>query len=174
MRKLFDYDLDVADLAGFVDGLHTDIPRLRAGEAHPAFVEIIKQLNSEEADLIRGVLQSQSPIAIAEVRLTTVGKEGWGTLTTHLLNLMDSGTALPVENPKTPAMVDNWIRLGLVDVDYAKQLTAPDIYAWVNGRPEVVRYRQEHESETRKLSFQNGVIARTALGIQFAKAVGLA
>ena len=82
-----------------------------AAEAHPAFVEIIKQLNSEEANLIRGVLQSQSPMAIAEVWITTVGEQGWVTLATHLLNLNDSETSSPVENPKIPAMVDNWVCL---------------------------------------------------------------
>jgi len=145
-----------------------------ASEAHPAFVEIIKQLDSEEANLIRGVLQSPSAIAIVEVRVTTVGEQGWVTLATHLLNLTSLETSSPVENPKIPAMVDNWVRLGLVDVDYAKHLKAADSYAWVENRPEVARYRQEHESETRKLSFANGVIVRTALGVQFAKAVGLA
>lgn len=145
-----------------------------ASEAHPAFVEIIKQLNSEEANLIRGVLQSPSAIAIVEVRVSTVGEQGWGTLTTHLLNLTNLETSSPVENPKIPAMVDNWVRLGLVDVDYAKELKAENSYAWVESRPEVAKYRQEQESETRKLSFANGIVVRTALGVQFAKAVGLA
>ncbi len=144
-----------------------------ASEAHPAFVEIIKQLDSEEANLIRGILQSANAIAIVEVRVTTVGEQGWGSLATHLLNLTSLENSSPVENPRIPAMVDNWVRLGLVDVDYAKHLKAADSYAWVENRPEVARYRQEHESETRKLSFANGIIVRTALGIQFAKAVGL-
>lgn len=154
--------------------LATAMDGRRASEAHPAFVEIIKQLNSEEADLIRGILQSPIAIAIIEVRITEVGSTGWGTLTKHLLNLTDSEANSPVEDPKIPAMVDNWIRLGLVDVDYAKHLNAAESYAWVEGRPEVARFRQERESETQKISFKNGIIMRTALGIQFAKAVGLA
>lgn len=142
--------------------------------AHPAFVEIIKQLNSEEAKLIQGPLQSPSAIAISEVRVTTTGKEGWGTLTTHLLNLTDSTSGAPIINPRIPAMVDNWVRLGLVEVDYSKHLTAPDSYKWVESRPEVEALRKTHETDATKLSFANGVILRTALGIQFSKAVGLA
>jgi hypothetical protein len=144
-----------------------------AAEAHPAFVEIIKQLNSEEADLIRGVLGSTSAIPIVEIRTTKVGGHGWSTLAKHMLNLTDSATKNPVENPRGPAMVDNWIRLGLVDVDYTKHLTDAESYAWVDKRPEVIRYRQLHEDETLKINFANGIIVRTALGIQFAKAVGL-
>lgn len=144
-----------------------------AAEAHPAFVEIIRQLSSEEAGLIRGALQSPSAIPIVEVRLTTVGKQGWQVLATHLLNLTESVTKQPTENPRIPAMVDNWLRLGLVDVDYNKHLMDENSYTWVEERPEVVRYRQLHENEQQKLSFANGVIQRTALGIQFAKSVGL-
>ncbi len=144
-----------------------------AAEAHPAFVEIIKQLNSEEADLIRGILRSPSVIAIAEIRLE-LDKNRWDTLSKHMLNFQNSETKIPVENPRCPAMVDNWIRLGLVEVDYTKLLFAAESYAWVDKRPEVIRLRQSHENETQKIGFQNGIIVRTALGIQFAKAVGLA
>lgn len=144
-----------------------------AAEAHPAFVEIIKQMNSEEADLIRGVLKSLGGIPIVEVRVT-LENGGWQTLATHLLNLSNSESGSPIENPKIPAMVDNWVRLGLVGVDYTKFLMAADSYSWVENRPEVARYRQEHEKENKKISFANGVIFRTALGIQFSKAVGLA
>lgn len=145
-----------------------------AAEAHPAFVEIIKQLNSEEANLIRGVLQSPTAIAIVEVRITKVGESGWGVLATHMLDLRDSETDTSIENPKVPAMVDNWVRLGLVNVDYAKHLNAVGSYSWVENRPEVTRYRQELENDERKISFTNGIILKTALGVQFSKAVGLA
>lgn len=145
-----------------------------ATEAHPAFVEIIKQLNSEEADLIRGVLQSPSAIAIVEVRITKVGKPGWNILAKHLLNMRDLVTSSPIENPRIPAMIDNWARLGLINVDYTLHLSDEDSYSWVENRPEVARYRQENENDTQKISFSNGIIVRTALGTQFAKAVGLA
>lgn len=144
-----------------------------ASEAHPAFVEIIKQLDSEEASLVRDVLQSLSPIARVEVRLN-LATGGWRKIATHMLNLTYSETLTQVENSRIAAMVDNWIRLGLVDVDYAKHLQATDAYAWVSIRPEVVRYKREHENDADKLDFAHGIIQRTALGTQFAKAVGLA
>lgn len=144
-----------------------------SAEAHPAFVEIIRQLSSEEAGLISGALQSPIAISIVEVRLTTVGKQGWRVLAKHLLNLTDTTSNEAIENPRIPAMVDNWVRLGLVDVDYDKHLTSEGAYSWAEQRPEVVRYRQANENEQQKLSFANGVLQRTDLGIQFAKAVGV-
>jgi hypothetical protein len=89
------------------------------------------------------------------------------------LNLRNSETKEPVENSGIPAMVDNWIRLGLATVDYMSALIAPDSYNWVEGRPEFIRLRTTHENETKKLSFEKGVLERTTLGKQFATVVGI-
>lgn len=144
-----------------------------AADAHPAFVEIIRQLSSEDAQLIRGALQSPAPLAIIEVRLTTVGQHGYQTLARHVLSLSNSTTKAPVENPQLPAMVDNWVRLGLIDVDYTTKLTDGTAYEWVDQRPEVVRLRQIYENEKQKLEIAHGILERTAFGVQFARAVCL-
>lgn len=144
-----------------------------AADAHPAFVEVIRQLSSEDAKLIRGALQSPVAIPIIEVRLTTVGQQGYQTLARHVLNLSNSTTEAPVENPELPAMVDNWVRLGLVNVDYETKLIDAVAYEWVDQRPEVVRLRQTYENETQKLNIAHGILERTAFGIQFARAVSL-
>jgi hypothetical protein len=63
-----------------------------------------------------------------------------------------------------------------VEVDYSKHLTTAEggesPYVWVIKRPEYEKLKAL-ETETRKLQVQYGVIARTALGKQFAEAVGL-
>lgn len=153
--------------------LATAIDGRVAADAHPAFVEVIRQLSSEDAQLIRGALQSPVAIAIVEVRLTTVGQQGYQTLARHVLNLSNSTTKGPVENSQLPAMVDNWIRLGLVNVDYVTKLMDAAAYEWVDQRPEVVRLRQTHENEMQKLSIAHGILERTAFGVQFARAVSL-
>lgn len=141
--------------------------------AHPAFVEIIRQLSSEDAQLIRGALRSSVAIAIVEVRLASVGEPGYETLARHVLNLSNKKTKAPIEQPQLPAMVDNWVRLGLVNVDYNTQLMDETAYEWVDQRPEVVRLRQTYEGEKQKLDIVYGILSRTAFGIQFAKAVAL-
>lgn len=145
-----------------------------AADAHPAFVEIIRQLSSEDAQLIRGALQSPVAIAIVEVRLTTVGQEGYQTLARHVLNLTSSVTKAAVENPQLAATVDNWVRLGLVNVDYTTKLTDKAAYEWTDQRPEIVRLRQTYETENQKASITQGILERTAFGVQFARAVSLA
>ncbi|MCS6136554.1 DUF4393 domain-containing protein [Shewanella baltica] len=157
----------------YLNRLATAMDARVAADAHPAFVEIIRQLSSEDAQLIRGSLQSSVPIAIVEVRLTTVGQKGYSILVRHLLNLSSSTTKDPVEIPALPAMVDNWVRLGLVNVDYTTELMDVAAYKWADQRPEVMRLRQTYEKETQKLTITHGILERTAFGTQFARAVSL-
>ncbi len=141
-------------------------------DAHPAFVEIIKQLTAEEAELLHSLLRINGSVPIVEVRLASAELQGWQVLRRNLLNLTTLQSEL-VENERGAAMVDNWVRLGLVEVDYTKVLLGGNQYAWVENRPEYLRYKAENESEQKKVNFAQGVIGRTALGQQFGKAVGL-
>lgn len=152
--------------------LATAMDGRKVGDAHPAFVEIIKQLTSEEAQLLRNLLSLSHTIPIVEIRRTVSGERGWHILARHLVNFRNTAGA-PVQDPAVPAMIDNWIRLGLVDVDYTRHLTAEEAYTWVEERPEYNHFRAQHESEKVKISIQKGVIRRTALGTQFARAVGM-
>ena len=97
----------------------------------------------------------------------------WEVLYRHLLNFQNPTTHAPIENLRIPAFVDNWTRLGLVDVDYAKYVATEKIYDWVEQRPEFLRLKTERENDASKVTFQKGVIARTSLGEQFAAAVGV-
>ena len=140
---------------------------------HPAFVEIIRQLSSEEARLIQSSLRTSGGIPIAELRLFDNKSGTWEVLYRHLLNFQNPTTHAPIENLRIPAFVDNWTRLGLVDVDYAKYVATEKIYDWVEQRPEFLRLKTERENDASKVTFQKGVIARTSLGEQFAAAVGV-
>jgi hypothetical protein len=77
------------------------------------------------------------------------------------------------EVPGLEAMVDNWVRLGLVHVDYASKIVASGAYDWVVDRPEFHRLQALHQTDNNVISSVDGYIARTAFGEQFAKAVGL-
>ena len=142
-------------------------------DAHPAFVEIIKQLNGVEADLIKGLLIGSSPIAIAQIQANLGVDKGYNTLLRHVLNLRNNVTQQPIENPRLPAMIDNWIRLGLAEVAYDKFLSDQNAYSWVEQRPEFIRLRDTQSTNDRTVEFTKGYIARTELGKQFSKAIGL-
>ncbi|SOD41963.1 DUF4393 domain-containing protein [Nitrosovibrio sp. Nv4] len=142
--------------------------------AHPAFVEIIKQIDAEEAKLLQSVLATDHPFPIAEVFFTAdKGKFKPTTITLyrHLLNLQNDNSDDPAEDAFLPAMVDNWIRLGLVNVDYGLSLVDHD-YDWVESRPEFILQRSKITAEG-IVTFHKGVMKKTAWGLQFSQAAGL-
>ena len=153
--------------------LTTAMDKRIATEAHPAFVEIIKQITSEEAELISDIFKSHTSHPIVELRLSSTSDRGWHVIKTHVMNDRDLASNSPIENPRLSAMVHNLIRLGLLNVDYSKFLTGENSYSWVEERPEMLRLRNKHDNETTKIIFERGTLAMTDLGVQFAKAVGL-
>jgi hypothetical protein len=144
-----------------------------AEDAHPAFVEIIKQLDGNEADLIRGILTSPSPMAIVQIQAKVNKDGGHRVLLRHVLDERNAETQQPVETPRIAAMIDNWIRLGLVEVAYDGFLSDPNAYSWVEQRPEFVRLRDSLADDAHRVDFAKGYIVRTELGKQFAKATGM-
>lgn len=143
-----------------------------ASDAHPAFVEIIKQMDSEDARLIRSVLRSTSALPIVQLhRKMTDG--GYNVLVQHVLDFKNTKTGVAVEDPRLPAMIDNWIRLGLVEVAYDKHLSDVSHYSWVEQRPEFIKLNQEPQPPDSTIEYQKGLLIRTELGKRFAKAIGL-
>lgn len=157
----------------YLNLLATAMDGRAASATHPAFVEIIKQLDSEDARLVRSVLQSPGPIPIVQIHRKLKGGTEYHVLAQHLLNLTNNTSKAPIEDPQLPAMIDNWIRLGLVEVAYDKHLTDLTSYAWVDQRPEFLRQTQTSQPDGAKVEYQKGFMQRTELGKRFAKAVGL-
>jgi hypothetical protein len=151
--------------------LGTAMDGRKAASAHPAFVEIIRQLNAEEARLLGVVLPARDGLEIVELRLNVDKAGGWQTLQRHLIPFRNPTTGAPVVFSRQAAIVDNWIRLGLVTVEYGKFLVGEDRYKWVESRPEYERFASERQEG--KLTYEKGVIAPTALGLQFASVVGV-
>ena len=107
--------------------------------AHPAFVEIIRQLTPDEARLLRLFAQPR-PFPLLnvrrEVRVETAIERGGRDVLVHFSLLgWEAGCEFP---DMTPAYIDNLCRLGLTEVPTFSEYTAPGIY--------------DHWRSTRKLS----------------------
>jgi hypothetical protein len=142
-----------------------------SSEVHPAFVEIIRQLCAEEAELLRDILKTPGNIAIVDLHARL--SSGFVTVYRHLLPEKDPQTKQPRENRRIPSFVDNWIRLGLMNVDYNLQLMDVDSYDWVDDRPEVIRCRQQWNTADSSLEIRRGILRATSLGREFARMVGI-
>lgn len=134
---------------------------------HPAFVDAVARLSAKEARLLPMVLgQLQMPIAqvawLSEAGQTTV-------LGRHLLDVNDRATGQPSADVDFGLWVDNWIQLGLVEVDYSVEWLGENSYQWVERRPEFLAWKAQFESS---ISFEKGVLRVTDFGKRFARAIG--
>lgn len=154
----------------FLGLLSTAMDSRKAESAHPAFVEIIKQLDSLEARHLVPILKSKNYVPIASVERTAPGG-GQNSLARHLVNLRNTQTQEPVQLARFPAMLENWARLGLVEIHYDAWLTKDDAYDWVEARPEFLELKSSQHSEELPISFSKGYVRVTHLGYEFAKAI---
>jgi hypothetical protein len=156
-----------------------------SARAHPAFAEIIRQLGGFEAGILRNILISQL-LPIVEIQFRAYdeamssGKfkmpRSYRTVQTHVLPLYNDvgGIRTPFISEDLPAMVDNWVRLGLVRVDYQDSFSDDTRYDWVKARPEYLRWVPQDNPPASSLDFAKGRLLSTAFGHQFATAVGAA
>lgn len=146
-----------------------------ADNAHPSYVETIKQLSSEEAKLLR-IYLAQDQYPIAELHLVINEKRNYRTVTRHVVNLYDTKSETPVVIDMMPAYVENWIRLGLITVDYSVFQANEHAYDWVEKRPEykgATIPRTSSDEFQPRLDIQKGLMFRTKYGEIFGRIVGI-
>jgi hypothetical protein len=152
----------------YLNLLKTAIDGRQAGVAHPAFAEIIKQLAVDEVKLLNIVL-SRTDVLAARVKNQRPGPlQPFNVLLSHLLPIADGATSEPVEAPQVPTWIDNWQRLGLVNVTYSEYRSDQDAYDWVETRPEYVRLAALPDVN---ITFDKGLVRITDFGRQFFRAV---
>ena len=154
----------------FLELLASAMDKRKADVVHPAFVEIVKQLEAEEARHLQEILKSEIlPIGTLVRRHKVNGSQI--VLRRHILHMTKGGEPSIVEG--LGAMVDNWIRLGLVTVSYTDHLTDERRYEWLSARPELIAQPAEAEASEYQIEWERGIIYPTELGKRFARAVGL-
>lgn len=158
----------------YLNLLATSMDKQVASNAHPAFVEVIRQLSAEDAALLKSVLAGKAgSIGIVRAILKTEGKDGFSVLQNHILRTADSDDDALVAIPGLAAIVENWQRLGLIVVDYAIKLVGDTLYDWADDHPDVIRLREGNTQSGKVVELGLGVMYRTDWGERFAKAVGL-
>jgi Abortive infection alpha len=149
----------------FLNLLKSSMDNRVSDRAHPAFVEVIRQLTAEEARLLRTVLTSNIILPIAEIRKATAGGDGYNVLKTHVLSIMNTETNQPIVLARMSAMVDNWCRLGLISVTYRAYPTGDSQFNWVESRPEYIdavkKFGKEH------VTFEKGGMIVSSFGHEF-------
>lgn len=96
-----------------------------SSDAHPSFVELIKQMTSDDAKVM-AAFKSISVYPIIHIRSENIDGSGGFIHTSHI-NRFDEIAALDRPN-MTPYYVDNLRRLGLVEIPPMSSLVAQGVY----------------------------------------------
>jgi hypothetical protein len=141
----------------------------RSGQAHPAFADIIKQLAPQEAGFLNWISQHRDGLHTVRARdelgdpLTSPG-----VLISALYPTGYQTEDDPDEKFPLAAWLDNWQRLGLVNVILVELPTLDD-NRWVKQHPDYVRFAKQPGIS--KIAFDKGMVRITAFGRQFFRAV---
>ncbi|MFM4843488.1 DUF4393 domain-containing protein [Aeromonas caviae] len=137
--------------------------------AHPAFVEIIKQLTPDEARLLK-YFAVPRPLPLVSVRReykveTETERGGYDLLTNFSLFGWEAGCDYPEE---TPTYLDNLCRLGLADIPALYEYTTPNVYDALENHPKVEAFNTGFESNGKfRIEITRGGLRMTALGRLF-------
>lgn len=135
-----------------------------AREAHPAFVDIIRQLTPDEARLV-GLFALRRPFPIITVRALRKEDEGGVDILRHFSLLGEEAACTHPE--LIPGYLDNLCRLGLAEIPAHTIYTAPGVYEPLENHFKVSEAVSEIQKEDMKPEIKREALFVTTLGRQF-------
>ncbi|MGY6037925.1 DUF4393 domain-containing protein [Aeromonas sp. AE23HZ002T15] len=137
--------------------------------AHPAFVEIIKQLTPDEARILKLFFPVRAlPLISAQkaYRAPTATKNGSIEL---LKDFSLLGWEAGCEHPEqTPTYLNNLCRLGLAEIPVMYEYTTPGVYDALENHELIQKLKNDYSSDEQfTLHFFRGGLKVTALGRLF-------
>ena len=163
------HESSLSDL--YANLLAASMDKTTAQGAHPAFVEIIKQLTPDEAKLVALFVKDISfPLINLRREFTpnAEGKTGGKDVLVHFSHL---GQLAGCEFPQmTPIYIGNLCRLGLAEVPAFLTYTTKNVYEPLEADPQVVNIKASLEAnEQLKPVIERKGMQITQLGKQFAQ-----
>jgi hypothetical protein len=137
-------------------------------EAHPAFVDIIKNISSDEG-LILKLFAGAQQFPIVDVRLNLKKNGGFNIL--HR-NVSEIGKLANCKHPQlTTNYLDNLCRLGLLGIPSGRRINDPKAYESLTSDPGIEQLKKQFENnEDFSIGFEQKYIEVTGMGRQFINA----
>jgi hypothetical protein len=163
--KYSGHDINLREL--YANLLATAMDKETIHKAHPGFVEIIKNMTSDEALLIKTfATQDVYPI----VDINTKHNEGYQTVFSNYSHLHKE---VNIQRPDLiPSYIDNFCRLGILDIPSGKYILDPNTYEPLESDYDLVSIKQQIEKTgDRTISFDHKMVTTTAYGKLFVQNV---
>lgn len=147
------------------NAIHVD----EAKNAHPGFVDVIKNLTTDEAKILR-LLSTRKTYPL----VSTKGNLKNGGYSYILQNVSLLGQEAGCQSPHyCPNYISNLCKLGLLRIPPLSHLTADNVYDPIINHPEVQKGKMQVESQTdvfTSFEVEKKFIEMTEFGNQFARA----
>ncbi|MDN3310635.1 DUF4393 domain-containing protein [Microbacterium oryzae] len=160
-----------------------------AERVHPSFTSVIAQLDPDEVIRLSALFNlGHSAVPLAEIRFAYDRGRGeheseWPfvAIKSHVLPKLTQPDPYfePSDVKSRPEWVDNWVRLGLVEISYTQELKpgSNNAYLWVQRSQDwaeaEISLADSVTPDVRRVVFQRGKISPSAFGLKFARTVGI-
>jgi hypothetical protein len=139
-----------------------------SNSAHPAFVEIIRQLTSDEAQILKHFEDGHSEPLI-EIRSRFKDGSGFTVVGRRVCNIDDDVTL--AQPTLVQSYLDNLERLGLVEMPRGHFISTPGAYDRIESEESVKRLRARiDQSDGQESQIDRCFVSLTSLGILFVQA----
>ena len=153
----------------FANLIATSLDKKTATEAHPSFVDIIKNMSADEGKIL-GLFTRSQMFPLVHVRLDLPKNGGFIILHRNFTHLGDIAKCEHTE--LTPNYLDNLCRLGVLEVPNGQRIAKGDPYAPLMNDDQIAELRALHAGADGEatIGFDRLMIRTTALGQQFVRA----
>jgi hypothetical protein len=161
------HDPNLSDM--YANLIASSMDKNTADGAHPAFVEIIRQLTPDEAKIIRHLNQKIAfPIITISTKYKEIGKDGVKLVFSKFSYIgEDAGCEI---SSLTPSYLDNICRLGLASIPVLGEYTKPGTYDRLENSDFVKKIKEDiNKSEQYEPLIERQSISLTDLGKQFSR-----
>ena len=150
----------------FENLLIADMDSRKQNKVLPAYIEIIKQLNRDDAKLLKLLYKNEYNVCAISLQIHTENQEGYSELDNYIIynfKIKDGITGFSTLK-LNPLVIDNLLMHRLIEVDYTRY------YPDYNDQYETLfnsvknRYKLKENSS---LSYEKGIIKLTNFGLNF-------
>lgn len=153
----------------FAKLLATAMDKKTATHAHPSFVEIIRQLSSDEAKICKLLKQKKEFPAAHLIEFHK--DENFFRLMARHLSIIGKSAFCDCSMPKTQQYIDNLIRLRIIETEYSRVFPIDESsFAELKNNPHIHPLISQIIAAGRKPGFQQGHIFLTSYGDEFLSA----
>jgi hypothetical protein len=164
--KFTGHDETLQDM--FANLIANSLDAKTAVEAHPSFVDIIKNLSSDEG-LILKLFAAALQFPLVDVK--RVNKKDGGFHVLHRNISLIGGLAHCKHPQLTPNYLDNLCRLGVLEIPSGRRLNNPKAYEAITSGPVIDQLSKQFQGDEHlTIGFDQKMIQVTSMGRQFINA----